>query len=309
MPRLRPPSKEDCLLLPPYAELTAQRIYIPATDAEFAVARTALLSQQTLGFDTESKPLFHVGQVDTGPHLVQLATPDAAWLLQLHHPQAMALSREILAHPGICKVGFGLDNDKSSLPQRLGVELAHIVDLDSTFKAHGYGASTGVRAAAALVLGVNFQKSKKQSTSNWAATTLSPAQIRYAANDAHAPATIYAALPAWQAQQPAPHSQRKRTMVPAQSATEPRFSGTAPSPSARGDAKGGAKEAAERMQPIDRTHSCCRDAGCTGHDHHHQPPRARQPVPRAPQAVSNPPSSGGFNPKVPALFQAPRKPT
>lgn len=204
MPRLKPPSKEDSLLLPPYAALPDSAIYVPATPAEFAAARAALLAQTALGFDTESKPLFQVHQLDTGPHVVQLATPHAAWLLQLHHPLAVQLAREIIAHPGICKVGFGLDNDKSTLPKRLGVAMANVVDLDRVFKQYGYGASTGVRAAIALVLGQNFHKSKKQSTSNWSLPVLSEAQIRYAANDAHGPATVYAALPAWQARQPAP---------------------------------------------------------------------------------------------------------
>ncbi|MBF6632408.1 MAG: 3'-5' exonuclease domain-containing protein 2 [Comamonas sp.] len=203
MPRLRPPSKEDSQLLPAFAALPDHAIYVPATPAEFAQARAALLAQTALGFDTESKPLFHVHQPDTGPHVVQLATPEAAWILQLHLPQAMTLAREIIAHPGICKVGFGLDNDKSTLPRRLGVALSNIVDLDRIFKSHGYGASTGVRAAIALVLGQSFHKSKKQSTSNWSLPVLSDAQIRYAANDAHGPAMVYAALAQWQARQPA----------------------------------------------------------------------------------------------------------
>ena len=208
MPRLQPPSKEDSQLLPPYVALPDSAIYIPASDAAFAYAREQLLSQTALGFDTESKPIFHTAQIDTGPHVVQLATPTAAWLLQLHHPQALALAREVIAHPGICKVGFGLDNDKSTLPQRLGVQLENILDLDRLFKRYGYGASTGVRAAVALVLGQNFHKSKKQSTSNWSLPRLSDAQVRYAANDAHAPAMVYAALPAWQAQQPEPNAPR-----------------------------------------------------------------------------------------------------
>lgn len=212
MSRLKPPSKEESQLLPTYRALPDASIHIPTTEEAFAHARAQLLAQTALGFDTESKPLFHVHQVDTGPHLVQLATVDRAWLLQLHRPQALALAREIIAHPHICKVGFGLDNDKSTLPKRLGVELANVVDLDRVFKQYGYGASTGVRAAMALVLGQSFHKSKKQSTSNWALSQLSAAQIRYAANDAHAPALVYAALPAWKAAQPEPPAIRPARM-------------------------------------------------------------------------------------------------
>ncbi|MEG1735636.1 MAG: 3'-5' exonuclease [Comamonas sp.] len=209
MPRLQAPSKEASALLPPYPALPDQAIFTPQTQQQFEQARQALLAASVLGFDTESKPLFSVNQTDTGPHLVQLATPQAAWLLQLHHPQAMALAREVLASTMICKVGFGLDNDKHTLPRKLGVELAHIVDLDRRFKQHGYGSSIGVRAAVALVLGQYFRKSKKTTTSNWAARELSDAQRRYAANDAHAPALLYAALPAWEATQPQPAPRKK----------------------------------------------------------------------------------------------------
>jgi uncharacterized membrane protein YbaN (DUF454 family) len=202
MPRRTAPSKADSALLPPWTPLPDSAIQVPATAAEWAQARAALLAASALGFDTESKPIFRAGQHDDGPHIVQLATPRAAWVLQLRHPQALALAREVLAAPHITKVGFGLDNDLRTLPQRLGVQPANVLDLDKVFRHHGFGHNTGVRAAMAIVLQRSFSKSKRTSTSNWAAPTLSPAQVRYAANDAHAPALIHAALPAWQAQQP-----------------------------------------------------------------------------------------------------------
>ena len=202
MPRRKAPSKEESQLLPAFPELADAHIHVPATPEAFAAARAALLDAPVLGFDTESKPIFATTQVDTGPHLVQLATTQDAWLLQLHHPEALALAREVLSHPGICKVGFGLDNDKSTLPKRLGCRLENIVDLDRAFSPHGYPHNTGVRAAVALVLQRNFHKSKKTSTSNWSNRVLTPAQIRYAANDAHGPAMVHAGLAAWQAAQP-----------------------------------------------------------------------------------------------------------
>lgn len=208
MPRIKP-SKEESQLLPPYNALPDSAIHIPQTPQAFAEARAVLLAQQALGFDTESKP-FPTRAGRHRPHIVQLATPEAAWILQLHHTEALALAQEVMAHPDIIKVGFGLDNDKSTLPHRLSVPLVNVLDLDRVFKRYGYGASTGVRAAVALVLGQSFHKSKKQSTSNWALRQLSPAQIRYAANDAHAPAMVYAALPAWESTQAAPAPSRPR---------------------------------------------------------------------------------------------------
>lgn len=209
MHRLIAPNKDESALLPQFLELPEQAIHIPQTQAEFEAAFRAINAEPVLGFDTESKPLFNVGQHDSGPHLVQLATTQQAWLLQLHLPLALELSRQVLVAEHICKVGFGLDNDKHTLPRRLGAPLVNIQDLDSRFKQLGYGASVGVRAAAALVLKQSFRKSKRTTTSNWAAIDLTPAQRRYAANDAHAPAVIYAHLSAWESTVPA-QPQRRR---------------------------------------------------------------------------------------------------
>ena len=209
MHRLIAPNKDESALLPQFLELPEQAIHIPQTEAEFEAAFRAINAEPVLGFDTESKPLFNVGQHDSGPHLVQLATTQQAWLLQLHLPMALELSRKVLVAEHICKVGFGLDNDKHTLPRRLGVPLVNIQDLDSRFKQLGYGASVGVRAAAALVLKQSFRKSKRTTTSNWAAIDLTPAQRRYAANDAHAPAVIYAHMSAWESTVPA-QPQRRR---------------------------------------------------------------------------------------------------
>ena len=56
--------------------------------------------------------------------------------------------------------------------------------------------SVGLRAAVAIVLGQRMPKSKKVTTSNWAAAKLSPQQLQYAANDAHASLLVYRALQA-----------------------------------------------------------------------------------------------------------------
>ena len=210
MHRLIAPNKDESALLPQFLELPEQAIHIPQTEAEFEAAFRAINAEPVLGFDTESKPLFNVGQHDSGPHLVQLATTQKAWLLQLHLPMALELSRKVLVAEHICKVGFGLDNDKHTLPRRLGAPLVNIQDLDSRFKQLGYGASVGVRAAAALVLKQSFRKSKRTTTSNWAAIDLTPAQRRYAANDAHAPAVIYAHMAAWESTVPVQPRRRQQ---------------------------------------------------------------------------------------------------
>ncbi len=291
MPRLHAPSKEDSRLLPPFSALPERCIHVPATDAEFAPARAALMAAPVLGFDTESKPLFHASQTDTGPHVVQLATCDQAWLLQLHHAQARALAADVMASEAICKAGFGLDHDRSALPARLGVALNNVIDLDRVFKRHGYASSVGVRAAVALVLGQNFHKSKKISTSNWAAPQLSLAQRHYAANDAHGAAMVHAALPAWEQRQPAV---AERPARPARPAPEPRGPGSSSGP------RGPRRAHAPREQEAPREPH-------VSHEQHvsHKPHEPHEP--HAPRESSAPRSSPRPS-RTPRLLQAPVTP-
>ena len=51
-----------------------------------------------------------------------------------------------------------------------------------------------MKSAVALVFGQRFVKSRKATTSNWANSVLTPQQLQYAANDAHASLLVYQAL-------------------------------------------------------------------------------------------------------------------
>ncbi|RZL30799.1 MAG: 3'-5' exonuclease domain-containing protein 2, partial [Rubrivivax sp.] len=68
------------------------------------------------------------------------------------------------------------------------------IDLSHWVKRLGFKDAVGLKAAVAIVLGQRFAKSKKATTSNWANRTLTPQQLQYAANDAHASLCIFHAL-------------------------------------------------------------------------------------------------------------------
>jgi ribonuclease D len=76
----------------------------------------------------------------------------------------------------------------------LGVTLSAVLDLDTVFRKRGYKGHIGVRAAVGAVLQRSFRKSKRVTTSNWAAEKLTPAQLLYAANDAFAALQVMEAL-------------------------------------------------------------------------------------------------------------------
>ncbi|QLI82609.1 3'-5' exonuclease domain-containing protein 2 [Chitinibacter fontanus] len=189
-----PPSKEQAALFPPFAGLELSAIVVPQTAAELAVARADLLAQRFVGFDTESKPVFRVGEVPSGPHVVQLATMQRGYIFQLSNAAACATVGELLSNQDLVKVGFGLQSDRADIRRNLGVELAAVFDLDVIFRRHGYSATLGAKSAVALILRQRFSKSKRVSTSNWASAKLQDNQLLYAANDAYAAIQIFNAL-------------------------------------------------------------------------------------------------------------------
>jgi ribonuclease D len=69
-----------------------------------------------------------------------------------------------------------------------------VLDLSTVFRQDGYKNTTGVRAAVAIVLNQKFHKSKKVTTSNWAAPQLTESQLIYAANDAFGALKVLTAL-------------------------------------------------------------------------------------------------------------------
>jgi hypothetical protein len=188
------PAPEEIALLEPFERIGLDRIELvaSATQAEAAAAR--LLAEAVWGFDTESRPTFNPGEASEGPHTVQLATLDRAYVFQLHEPACRAVAGELLARAGIVKAGFGLHDDKRRITHKLGVEPQDVLDLDTVFRSRGYRRQMGVKAAVAVLFQRRLLKSKRAATSNWASRQLTPAQVLYAANDAWAALRVYHAL-------------------------------------------------------------------------------------------------------------------
>jgi ribonuclease D len=190
----RTPTPEEIALLPAFERLPRERIALVATVQEAQAAAEQLLPARVWGFDTESKPTFQAGEASQGPHVIQLATLDQAFVFQLHDPDCRAIAGELLARAGNVKAGFGLGDDKRRIVQKLGVEPNEVLDLDTVLRQRGYRKQMGIKAAVAVLFGQRFLKSKKAATSNWAQRQLSESQLLYAANDAWAALKVYAAL-------------------------------------------------------------------------------------------------------------------
>ena len=91
---------------------------------------------------------------------------------------------ELIEDDNIVKVGVNLTGDRQALYTEFGVKIRGAIDIDGVLTKLTSRQSIGAKKAATIFLKRNLQKSKKTSTSNWEANTLSERQIKYAAEDA-----------------------------------------------------------------------------------------------------------------------------
>lgn len=188
------PTRDEIALLPPFVGLKLERIHTPRTRQEFATAAAEIMTAGIVGFDTESRPTFAVGEVSDGPHVVQFALHDKAYLFQVHRDEGLPFLIELLHSEHLLKAGFGLRSDRSNIRAKLGVHFGGVVDLNTVFSMEGYHKEMGVRAAVGLVLKQRFAKSRHVTTSNWSQPELTSQQMLYAANDAYAALKVLEAL-------------------------------------------------------------------------------------------------------------------
>jgi len=174
--------------------LGLDRITLASSGTQARAALEQLRQAPVWGFDTESKPTFKVGEASDGPHVLQLSTPQRAWVFQLLDPECRAVAAQLMSMPEVVKAGFGLGDDRKRILHKLGVEPVGVLELNHVFRERGYRKDMGVKGAVAVLFNQRFIKSKKAATSNWAAQHLTDAQLVYAANDAYAAMRVYDAL-------------------------------------------------------------------------------------------------------------------
>lgn len=195
-PPLARPTSEQIAALPPYPALPASSIHLLKTAAQLEFAEQALRESGHVGFDTESKPTFVAGAPQTGPEVIQFATATHAFIVQTATPGVHAFLQAMIESDEVVKVGFGLASDRPQIHRKLGLRLGEAIDLSYLVRRLGFKDAVGLKTSVAIVLGQRFIKSKKATTSNWANPTLTPQQLQYAANDAHASLLVYRALSA-----------------------------------------------------------------------------------------------------------------
>jgi ribonuclease D len=162
------------------------KIVLVAGAQDAAAAAEDFARERVVGFDTETRPAFQVGQ-KYPPALAQVATGRAVYLFPLQKTDFAGVLRALMESRTL-KAGVGIGDDLKSLREVFPFEIQNSCDLGAAARSHGIERS-GVRALAALFLGFRVPKGTK--TSNWAARQLSPQQVAYAATDAWACRELY----------------------------------------------------------------------------------------------------------------------
>ena len=153
-------------------------------------ALEAMWKEPVLGFDTETRPTFTKG-AQSAPALIQFASADMAWLIQLTHIPFSERIADLLASPSILKCGVAINDDMKALARIQQFAPAGVVDLALLARRKGIQAQ-GLRTLAANLLG--FRISKSMQCSNWENSDLSAQQIKYAATDAWVGRKLYFTL-------------------------------------------------------------------------------------------------------------------
>ncbi len=197
-------SKEEINLLP--LQAWEGPVVLVQDDEALTAALEDLWKENVLGFDTETRPTFTKGKT-CRPALIQLATAETVYLIQLTRIAFRDDIATLLSSPRVLKVGVAIHDDMKALARIHPFAADGVVDLAAMARARGIQAQ-GLRTLSANLLG--FRISKSAQCSNWENHELTAQQIKYAATDAWVGRELYFhMLRQGGAQPPRPRRSRK----------------------------------------------------------------------------------------------------
>lgn len=180
--------KIDKELIPNMPRLKFEgRIYTIQSASEAERAVNALRGEPIVGIDTETRPSFRKGRVNTVA-LLQVSTYDLCFLFRLNQFGLTPPVRELLEDEKLLKVGLSLHDDKHSLLRRGNFQPRNWLDLQDYVKLLGIEDMSLLKLCA-NVLGRRISKTAR--LSNWEADVLTDAQKSYAATDAYVCLLLY----------------------------------------------------------------------------------------------------------------------
>ncbi len=153
-----------------------------------AIKAIAYLKEQpVVGFDTETRPSFRKGHVNSVA-LIQIATADRCFLFRVNHLGIFQELKDFLEDGNVTKIGLSLRDDFHVLHRIQEFTPGGFVDLQEFVKNYNI-----TDCSLQKIYGILFNQriSKSQRLSNWEADTLTAQQQMYASIDAWACLRIY----------------------------------------------------------------------------------------------------------------------
>jgi ribonuclease D len=166
------------------------RIFVVDTPEQAEQAINYLSGFSNLGFDTETRPSFRKGSLNSVA-LIQLATDRRCYLFRLNRIGFSPSLIQLLSDANIRKIGLSLRDDFTTMSRRMKFTPQGFIDLQKIVSKYDISDMSLQKIYAIL-----FRKkiSKNQRLSNWEAEVLSDAQKKYAALDAWACLKIHEKL-------------------------------------------------------------------------------------------------------------------
>ena len=119
----------------PVAQFTG-RIIVILTPGETEKAVRYLLTQDILGFDTETRPSFKRGH-QYKVSLLQVSTPDTCFLFRLNHTGLTPALIQLLEDKTVKKIGLSWHDDINSLHKIGEFKIGHFIDIQDQVKEIG----------------------------------------------------------------------------------------------------------------------------------------------------------------------------
>jgi ribonuclease D len=166
------------------------RIETIVSEQEAEKAVDYLLSQDIIGFDTETKPNFKAGRLNDVA-LLQVSSRDICFLFRLNHIGMPDCVLRLLTDNSNIKVGLSWHDDIRMLQRRASFTPGTFVELQELVREYGIK-DLSLQKLYANIFGQKISKSQR--LSNWEADILSEPQKQYAATDAWACIMLYEEL-------------------------------------------------------------------------------------------------------------------
>lgn len=172
-------------------EVFPGRIIIIYTEADARKAVSYLNQCSVVGVDTETRPSFRKGKVNSVA-LLQISTADTCFLFRLNHIGIPDFLEEFLQND-VLKIGLSLRDDFNMLRRANNKDprVGNWIELQEYVPRFGIQEKS-LQKIYAILFGKKISKSQR--LSNWEADTLTEAQQQYAATDAWATLRIYQQL-------------------------------------------------------------------------------------------------------------------